>query len=143
MTGFNQSLTDIFDLQTAERTSEIVNQRYDQNSRSTSLSGRVVYTEPLGGGFFLEANYQYGWNKNTSFKNTFNSATDDLIEDLLVYNGVGEIPDPVYSNSINNTSQNHRAGASFTYQKEKIRAQLCCIQSDHHRQCYIRTRSLP
>ena len=124
MTGFNQSLTDIFDLQTAERTSEIVNQRYDQNSRSTSLSGRVVYTEPLGGGFFLEANYQYGWNKNTSFKNTFNSATDDLIEDLLVYNGVGEIHDPVYSNSINNTSQNHRAGASFTYQKEKIRAQL-------------------
>ena len=124
MTGFNQSLTDIFDLQTAERTSEIVNQRYDQNSKSTSLSGRVVYTEPLGGGFFLEANYQYGWNKNTSFKNTFNSATDDLIEDLLVYNGVGEIPDPVYSNSINNTSQNHRAGASFTYQKEKIRAQL-------------------
>ena len=124
MTGFNQSLTDIFDLQTAERTSEIVNQRYDQNSRSTSLSGRVVYTEPLGGGFFLEANYQYGWNKNTSFKNTFNSATDDLIEDLLVYNGVEEIHDPVYSNSINNTSQNHRAGASFTYQKEKIRAQL-------------------
>jgi hypothetical protein len=124
MTGFNQSLTDIFDLQTAERTSEIVNQRYDQNSKSTSLSGRVVYTEPLGGGFFLEANYQYGWNKNTSFKNTFNSATDDLVEDLLVYNGVGEIPDPVYSNSINNTSQNHRAGASFTYQKEKIRAQL-------------------
>jgi hypothetical protein len=44
MTGFNQSLTDIFDLQTAERTSEIVNQRYDQNSKSTSLSGRVVYT---------------------------------------------------------------------------------------------------
>ena len=124
MTGFNQSLTDIFDLQTAERTSEIVNQRYDQNSKSTSLSGRVVYTEPLGGGFFLEANYQYGWNKNTSFKNTFNSATDDLIDDLLVYNGVGEIPDPVYSNSINNTSQNHRAGASFTYQKDKIRAQL-------------------
>lgn len=124
MTGFNQSLTDIFDLQTAERTSEIVNQRYDQNSKSTSLSGRVVYTEPLGGGFFLEANYQYGWNKNTSFKNTFNSATDELIDDLLVYNGVGEIPDPVYSNSINNTSQNHRAGASFTYQKEKIRAQL-------------------
>ena len=124
MTGFNQSLTDIFDLQTAERTSEIVNQRYDQNSRSTSLSGRVVYTEPLGGGFFLEANYQYGWNKNTSFKNTFNSATDDLVQDLLVYNGVGEILDPVYSNSINNTSQNHRAGASFTYQKEKIRAQL-------------------
>lgn len=124
MSGFNQSLTDIFDLQTAESSSEVVNQRYDQNSKSTSLSGRVVYTEPLGGGFFIETNYQYGWNRNTSFKKTFNSATDELQDGLLVYDGVGEIPDPVYSNSINNTSQNHRAGASLTYQKDKVRAQL-------------------
>ena len=124
MSGFNQSLTEIFDLQTAEQYSEIVNQRYDQNSKSTSLSGRVVYTEPLGGGFFIETNYQYSWNRNTSFKNTFNSATDNILDGMLEYDGAGEMPDPIYSNSINNTSQNHRAGASLTYQKEKIRAQL-------------------
>jgi hypothetical protein len=124
MHGFNQSLTRIYDLQTAEQSNEVVNQRYDQNSKSTSLSGRVVYTEPLGAGFFIETNYQYSWNKNTSYKNTFNSATDELLDGMLQYDDHGEMPDPIYSNSINNTSQNHRAGASLTYQKEKIRAQL-------------------
>jgi hypothetical protein len=124
MHGFNQSLTDIFNIQTSEESREIVNQRYDQKSKSTSLSGRVVYTEPLGAGFFIEANYQYSWNKNTSSKNTFNSAADDLLEGMLQYVAAGEVFDPVYSNLINNTSQNHRAGASLTYQKDKIRAQL-------------------
>ena len=124
MHGFNQSRTSIYDLQTAEQSNEVVNQRYDQNSKSTSLSGRVVYTEPLGAGFFIETNYQCSWNKNTSYKNTFNSATDELVDGMLQYDDHGEMPDPIYSNSINNTSQNHRAGASLTYQKEKIRAQL-------------------
>ena len=124
MNGFNQSLTTVYDLETAAPSDEIVNQRYDQNSKSTSLSGRVVYTEPLGKGFFLETNYQYSWNKNTSFKNTYNSATDQMVDGLLQYDGEGEWLDSVYSNSIDNMSQNHRVGASFTYQKEKVRAQL-------------------
>lgn len=124
MYGFNQSLTTIYDLQTSEQSNEIVNQRYDQNSKSTSLSGRVVYTEPLGAGFFIETNYQYSWNKNTSFKDTFNSGEGELVDGRLVFYSEGEVFDPIYSNSINNTSQNHRAGASLTYQKDKVRAQL-------------------
>ena len=124
MYGFNQSLTNIYDLQTSEQSNEIVNQRYDQNSKSTSLSGRVVYTEPLGAGFFIETNYQYGWNKNTSFKDTYNSGEGELVDGRLVFYSEGEVFDPIYSNSINNTSQNHRAGASLTYQKDKVRAQL-------------------
>ena len=124
MDGFNQSRTTVYDLQTSAESNEIVNQRYDQNSKSSSLSGRVVYTEPLGKGFFLEANYQYSWNQNKSFKNTFNSGSDALVDDRLVFDAENETFDPIYSNSINNTSQSHRAGASFTYQKEKIRAQL-------------------
>ena len=124
MYGFNQSLTKILDAQTAQWGSEIVNQRYDQNSKSTSLSGRVVYTEPLGAGFFIETNYQYSWNQNTSFKDTYNSG--DMISDQwpLLFVDEGSYLDPIYSNRINNSSQNHRAGASLTYQKDKIRAQL-------------------
>ena len=124
MYGFNQSLTKILDAQTAQWGSEIVNQRYDQNSKSTSLSGRLVYTEPLGAGFFIETNYQYSWNQNTSFKNTYNSG--DMISDQwpLLFVDEGSYLDPIYSNRINNSSQNHRAGASLTYQKDKIRAQL-------------------
>ena len=124
MYGFNQSLTTVYDLQTGAGSDDPVNQRYDQNSKSTSLSGRLVYTEPLGAGFFIETNYQYSWNKNTSYKNTFNSATDALLDGMLQYDDAGEMLDRIYSNSINNTSQNHRAGASLTYQKDKVRAQL-------------------
>lgn len=130
MYGFNQSLTTVYDLQTGAGSDDPVNQRYDQNSKSTSLSGRVVYTEPLGGGFFVETNYQYSWNQNTSFKNTYNSGSNEFVYDdihdveVLVYDSNHEGKDDTYSNKINNTSQNHRAGASLTYQKDKVRAQL-------------------
>ena len=124
MRGFNQSLTSVMNAETSKWADEAVNQRYDQNSKSTSLSGRVVYTEPLGAGFFFETNYQYSWNQNRSFKDTFNSGEGELVDGRLVFYSEGEAFDPIYSNSINNTSQNHRAGASFTYQKDKVRAQL-------------------
>ena len=104
-------------------TAEVVNQRYDQNSQSTSLSGRVVYTEPIGAGFFFETNYQYSWNQNTSFKDTYNSGVSPE-QWPLIFNPDGEVRDLIYSNEIDNISQNHRAGASLTYQKEKVRAQL-------------------
>ena len=123
MRGFNQSLTNVLDAETQTWSAEVVNQRYDQNSQSTSLSGRVVYTEPLGHNLFLETNYQYSWNQNTSFKNTFNSGVLGS-EWPLIFNPEDETFDPIYSNEINNSSQSHRAGASLTYQKEKIRAQL-------------------
>ena len=110
MTGINQSLTKVTDAETAEVTQEVVDQRFDQNSNSASLNGRVVYTEPLTKYFFLEANYQYGWSRNTSYKNTFDIATGEL--------------DDRYSNEILNRSITQRAGLNFSYQKEKFRAQL-------------------
>jgi hypothetical protein len=110
MMGNNLSLTQVKDAETGTWADEKVDQRFNQNSKGTSLSGRVVYTEPLGHDFFLEANYQYGWNRNTSYKNTINNETG--------------LTDPRYSNQIDNMSQNHRAGANISYQKEKLRAQL-------------------
>ena len=124
MDGFNQSLTQVKNAQEESWTDEIVNQRFDQQSKSSSLSGRVVYTEPLGNGFFLEANYQYSWNNNTSSKSTFTSGSNRMDNGMLIFDPTGETEDPIYSNDIVNTSQNHRAGASFSYQKEKFRAQL-------------------
>ena len=108
--GNNLSLTQVKDAETGAWTDEKVDQRFSQNSKGSSLSGRVVYTEPLGHDFFLEANYQYGWNRNTSYKNTINNETG--------------LTDSRYSNQIDNMSQNHRAGANISYQKEKLRAQL-------------------
>ena len=110
MEGNNLSLTQVKNAETGAWGDERVDQRFDQNSKGSSLSGRVVYTEPLGHDFFLEANYQYGWNRNTSFKNTVNNIT-------------GEVDDR-YSNQILNRSITQRAGINFSYQKEKFRAQL-------------------
>ena len=121
--GFNQSLTSVKD-SAGLWGNEIVNQRFDQNSRSVSLRGRVVYTEPITEYIFFEANYQYGWSRNTSYKNTFNSGTDLLDSGLLVFNPAGESIDDRYSNSILNRSITQRAGVNFSYQKKKFRAQL-------------------
>lgn len=121
--GFNQSLTSVRD-SAGLWGNEIVNQRFDQNSRSVSLRGRVVYTEPITEYIFFEANYQYGWSRNTSYKNTFNSGTDLLDSGLLVFDPAGESIDDRYSNSILNRSITQRAGVNFSYQKKKFRAQL-------------------
>ena len=124
MNGFNQSLTQVKNTETAAWDDEIINQRFDQSSNSSSLTGRVVYTEPIAKNLFLETNYSYSWNNNTSLKNTFASGSNAMVDGLLVFNPEGEVIDERYSNEIRNTSQSHRAGASLTYQKEKFRAQL-------------------
>ena len=122
--GFNQSLTQVKDASTGLWADEPVNQRYDQNSQSASVNGRLVYTEPITDVLFFEANYQYGWSKNTSIKNTFNSGSDNVVDGLLEFNPAGESLDSRYSNSILNRSITQRAGINFSYQKEKIRAQI-------------------
>lgn len=126
MNGYNQSLT-ITDLNLDnDYEYDPINQRYDQLSKGASLSGRLVYTEPLTDHLFLEANYEYSWNRNTSGKDTYNSGSLDADENSthLTYNPEGETIDPIYSSSIINRHINQRAGVSFTWQNEKINAQL-------------------
>ncbi len=124
--GFNQSYTDNDSAQTGDE--EIVNQRIDQNSRSSSVNIRAVYTEPLGNDFYLEANYSYSWSRSTSFKNTYDSNPLNYAAGAdsghLIYDPNGEVFNTSYSNSIINNNQNHSLGANFMYQKEKIRAQV-------------------
>ena len=124
--GLNRSVTNVYDetgLPLADER-EVVNQRFDQNSNSTSLSGRVVYTEPLTEHLFLEANYQYSWNLNKSNKDTYNSGVYDIVEGLPVFNPDGAFRDDVYSNQITNESHNHRAGLNLSYQLKKLRVNL-------------------
>ena len=123
--GYNQSLTKVSDEGSEIPTEEIVNQLFDQNSRSSSLSGRVVYTEPITEHFFVEANYQYSWSRNTSTKDTYNSGSNLMDENgLLVFDPEGQMIDERYSNRILNRSITQRAGINFSYQKEKFRAQI-------------------
>ena len=125
LTGLNQSLTRVTEAGSETPVDEIVNQYFDQNSRSSSLSGRLVYTEPITKHFFFEANYQYSWNKNTSSKDTYNSGSNVMDENgMLVFDPTGQEIDERYSNKILNRSITQRAGINFSYQKEKFRAQL-------------------
>ena len=124
MTGFNQSLTRTDLNADGVYEDDIVNQRYDQLSKGSSLTGRVVYTEPLTQNLFLEANYEYAWNKNESGKDTYNSGLNDILNGGLIYNPEGESYDATYSSSIINRYINQRAGVSFTWQTDKINAQL-------------------
>ena len=122
--GFNQSLTQVKDATTSVWSDEIINQRFDQNSKSSSLNGRFVYTEPLTEVLFLEVNYQYGWSRNITGKKTFNSGSDLIEDGMLIFNPVGEYEDTRYTNNILNRSITQRGGLTFSYQKEKIRAQI-------------------
>ncbi len=121
--GFNRSLTTV-NPDKDNMTQDIVNQRYEQSSLSSSLTGRVVYTEPLTKHLFLEANYSYSWNKNTSDKNTYNSGAYDEKDGLPVYFADGESLDSRYTNDILNRSITQRAGLNISWQKEKFRAQI-------------------
>ena len=129
--GTNQSHTDVYS-EDKKPEADDVNQFFDRNSSSSSLSGRVVYTEPLGHDFFFEANYNYSWNKNLSVKDVWDGVGApslslipgrDAMKDIIgSFDGVPVNKD--YSNEITNISQNHRAGMNVSYQKEKLRAQL-------------------
>ena len=125
LAGLNQSLTNVFDVSSQNRPGEIVNQYYDRNSKSASLSGRVVYTEPITQYLFLEANYEYSWNRSTSVKDTYNSSSNEKDENgMLIYNPVGAQIDNIYSSDILNRYINQRAGFNISWQKEKLRAHV-------------------
>ena len=127
MTSWNQSLTqvDADNDNQWDANPEIVNQKYLQNSKSSSLTGRLVYTEPLMENLYLEASYQYSWSRSNTTKDAFNSAPGfDYGSNYIKYIDEGETPDPLYSNSILNKNINQRAGLTFSWQTEKLTAQL-------------------
>lgn len=128
LAGLNQSLTYVDENNDGkwDENPDKVNQFIEQNSKSSSMSGRMVYTEPLGNDFFMEANYEYGWNLSKSVKDAYNSGSYEMTSDEkgLIYDHVGSTPDETYSNDISNRYINQRAGLNFSYQKKKFRAQI-------------------
>ena len=125
--GFNQSLTEYADA----TESDLINQRYDRNAQNTSLSGRLVYTEPLGHNLYLEGNYSLTWNYNKSNKDTYDSGAldpsalfDPDHRGAGSYSSDGQTRNDTYSNRIVNRSLSHSFGANLAWQKGKARAQI-------------------
>ena len=113
MTGFNRSQTNTkfnADGSVDPSGTETVNQLVNQTSRTRGAGARLVYTEPLGGNFYLEGSYNYRYSQTLSVKDVINEET------LL--------KDETYSNRILNRSQNHNIGLAVMYQNDKLRAQL-------------------
>lgn len=88
-----------------------VNQTFNSTQDNYSLSGRLTYTEPMGNGFYIEANYAYNWSKSSSDKQTYDMNNGGAI----LYN---------YSNSIMNLNRRQEIGANALYQSTKARFQI-------------------
>ena len=126
--GYNQSVTNT--ISGFNPGLSLVNQRVDQGSRTQNAGARLVYTEPLGGGFYVEGSYQYNYSQSNSNKDVYNSLYNamgtydyDIAARTMEYLGDGEYDD-AYSNKILNRNINQSAGLAFMYQEGDVRAQL-------------------
>lgn len=108
--GLNVNTTNNYDETGATIGKTGVNQSFNNKSNNVSMMGRLTYTEPLGGNFYLEANYSYNWNKQTSVKETIDVDTGKK--------------DDTYSNNILNDSRRQNIGLNVMYQISTLRAQL-------------------
>ena len=140
--GYNQSLTNSEYVDLEPQVEEVVNQRIEQTSKSRSVGGRLVYTEPLGANFYLEGSYNIHWSQSQSVKDVYNSAEpfkywegiptlstifmnyQTAVTDAETGKTEYEWKDPSYSNQITNRSLTQTIGAAVMYQNKKLRAQL-------------------
>lgn len=109
MTGYNYSETNTYTDDGLPVPPEITDQYYERNSKSNTVSGRLSYTEPLGGNFYLEGNYSINYKNSTSFKDTYNKDAAGNYTDK----------DDIYSSEIVNKYTRQDAGINFRKQEEK------------------------
>ena len=135
--GYNQSVTNTLAGGEIAKVA-LVNQRVDQASKTQNASARAVYTEPLGGGFYVEGSYQYSYNQSNSNKDVFNSVLNgmgtydyDIVAHTMKYISDGA-KDEAYSNTILNRNINQSAGLAFMYQEGDVRAQLGISANPQH-----------
>jgi len=110
--GINLSETNVYSA--GKDSSTKVDQHYLQDSKSYRIGGRFSYTEPLGKNYFAELNYGYTWSQSNSSKETKD-------KDIA---GFYTIDNLMYSNSIDNTYINQRAGISLKKQEKKYNATI-------------------
>ncbi|MCR5244476.1 MAG: TonB-dependent receptor family protein [Bacteroidales bacterium] len=124
--GLNQSLTNNYDSDgLTVASNDIVNQRYHQNRKSSSIRSNLTYTEPLGHDFYIEGNYSYNWSRSTSEKLTYDSGAGYTVSDnAMGYMAAGETLNGSYSNNILNKGISQNIGTNLLYQTKKLSAQI-------------------
>ena len=131
MDGLNQSLTNTYSGGSLTDAA-LINQLIEQRSNSQSLGGRLVYTEPLGGNFYLEGSYNVNWSNSKTTKDAYNhdgsynysTATPYSLDAIFMDYTAKGAKDDTYSNYVQNRNLNQTVGVAFMYQEDNIRAQL-------------------
>ncbi|MCQ2148194.1 MAG: TonB-dependent receptor, partial [Bacteroidales bacterium] len=124
--GYTQSLTNRFtkDNQTTG-VQEIINQRTENNNKSTNLTMRATYTEPLGNRFYVEGNYAFNYSNSNQDKKAFDATPiDGFSKDDHTYKPLNEVLNPVNSNTIRNINLRHTIGANMLYQSDDLTMQV-------------------
>ena len=123
MQGLNQSFTETL----GDYATAVVNEYIDQFAKQRSINSRLVYTEPLGGNFYMEGSYSVNYSQNQTEKSTYDYLGGTLDKDgYVIQNAEGAQMEynPTYSNQILNRSFTQNIGLAFMYQEDKLRAQL-------------------
>ena len=90
---------------------EVINQKKMNDSRASSLSANIVYTEPLSTKVFLSFNYGLNSNSSTVHRNTYNKDISDESYKLR---------DSIYSNDFKYNYLIHSAGADIKINTKKV-----------------------
>jgi len=112
--GNNYSLTksysDYDDQGVQEESIALIDQQYNQTTRTNGVNARATYTEPLGKNYYLEANYGINYSNNLSSKETFDK--DET--------GSYTKKDETYSSDVKSDNMRHNIGLNFKKQEDKF-----------------------
>ncbi len=109
--GTNNSVTHTFANFNRPERVDTINQVYNSNPETRSISTTVSYTEPIDKHQLIELNYNYSGNRNTSGKHTYNYNKVSDNYDLPVVN---------LSNIFENTYQASRFSLNYRIQNAKM-----------------------
>lgn len=111
--GTNNSLTEYF-LRTDDIDKEELDQVFHNNTEGKNLDANISWVEPLGKNYFIQAEYNFQYNKQDALRNTYTKDEKQTYSML----------DSAYSGSTQTLTSAHRAHISFRAQKEKYNYQI-------------------
>ena len=91
-----------------------IDQQKINKSKTSVISTRIAYTEPLSKTAFIEMNYSYRMNNSESLRSSFDKST----------NGKYEILNPVFSNDYDFRINTNSGGINFRVNKSKYNYSL-------------------
>ncbi len=104
------SNSNFYDSTNAIINSQTIDQLKDNNSKSSNITSKVMYTEPLNEQFTLVSNYGYNIYKSNSARLSYNKDAEENYSKI----------DSTYSNRYAFDQYNHRGGMALNYKKNKI-----------------------